>query len=85
MYDEHHTEAVTYKGDRFYFTGLERRHLRGRKPKTINKIDINTHKVIATYPSIATASKETGIIRSSIIHCLKGRYSQAGGYFWEYA
>lgn len=59
--------------------------MRGRKPKAINKIDTATHKVIATYPSIAIASKETGVMRTSIIHCLKGRYAQAGGYIWEYA
>ena len=58
--------------------------MRGKKPKAIKMIDPHTKRVLATYPSIAAASRESDVIRSSIIHCLKGRYTKAGGYIWEY-
>jgi hypothetical protein len=36
------------------------------------------------YESIAQASKETSILRTSIINCLKKRAKVAGGYQWRY-
>lgn len=36
------------------------------------------------YPSIAEASRKTGICRPNIIKCLKGLRSHAGGVMWNY-
>ena len=65
---------IRWKGD----------NIRGKKPKAVKQLDLN-NKVIAEYPSIAEASRSTGIIKSSILHCLAGRYHKAGGYRWIYS
>lgn len=38
-----------------------------------------------TYKSALEAQEITGICRSSICFCLKGRYKLAGGFIWKYA
>ena len=40
--------------------------------------------VIKNYDSIKQASEETGILRSAISNCLKGKTLSSGGYKWEY-
>jgi len=40
-------------------------------------------KLIETFLSISIAAKETGVPRSSICHCLSGRYKMTGGYGWR--
>lgn len=42
------------------------------------------NQFVAEYPSAAEAERQTGILRSSICYCLKGRYKSAGGYIWKY-
>lgn len=39
---------------------------------------------ICTYSSIAEASRNTGIIDTSIGNCLRGRAKSAGGYVWKF-
>lgn len=41
-------------------------------------------KLVKVYKSAKEAYAETGICRSSICFCLKGRYKYAGGYVWKY-
>lgn len=43
-------------------------------------------KYIQTFPSIAMASRETGVLQQGIIGCCKCRYGYktAGGYVWKY-
>jgi hypothetical protein len=41
--------------------------------------------LIKTYSSISEASKLTGISKSIIFYCLKGKRKSAGGYIWRYA
>ena len=42
-------------------------------------------KYITEYPSIGAASRQTGINRGSISHCLTGISKSAGNYHWKYA
>ncbi len=39
---------------------------------------------VAEYPSIAEASRQTGIFNHPIIRCCKGKSHTAGGYIWKY-
>ena len=40
---------------------------------------------VKTYPSIAEASKQTGICRSSIAACCRGEQKTADGFIWKFA
>lgn len=42
-------------------------------------------KLLEVFNSAKEASLKTGIFRSSICFCLKGRYKSAGGFIWKYA
>ena len=55
-----------------------------RKPRgtIIVQKDLND-EVIAKYPSVSEASRQTGISRGMISHCVNGRALIAGGYKWE--
>jgi hypothetical protein len=48
----------------------------------IDQVDPLTATVIAMYPTVAAASKETGIDRSSIRKVCKGTRNSAGGFIW---
>lgn len=39
---------------------------------------------VNTYPTIAEASRQTGIHESGIGNCIKGRAKSAGGYVWKF-
>ena len=41
-------------------------------------------KFIKRFGCIMDAERETGILNSSIVSCLKGHHKTAGGYKWEY-
>lgn len=45
-------------------------------------LDMNT---IAAFPSIAEASRATGIKTNAITHCTRGRCKTSGGFIWRYA
>lgn len=47
----------------------------------INKVS----GLIAEFPSLMEAERQTGIANSNICACLKGRKKSAGGYYWFYA
>ena len=40
--------------------------------------------IICTYPSIAEASRDTGILQTHISRCARGKRPSAGGYKWKY-
>lgn len=40
--------------------------------------------VIRTFSNIREAFLQTGIQRAGILHCARGRFSQAGGYQWKF-
>lgn len=41
-------------------------------------------ELIAEYPSLHEASRQTGCANSSICRCCKGKYKSTGGYIWKY-
>ncbi len=49
----------------------------------IIKCDKNGN-IICTYPSIAEASRDTGILQTHISRCARGKRLSAGGYKWKY-
>lgn len=40
--------------------------------------------VICTYPSIADASRDTGVLQTHISRCARGKRQSAGGFKWKY-
>lgn len=50
----------------------------------IRQLDLNGN-LIATYPSIKEAHRQTNIEYSSIAYCVRGVYKTSGGYRWERA
>ena len=57
---------------------------RKHKLNPVVQLDM-TGVVIAEFPSVKEAAKETGAHRSSISRCARGRGISAGGYKWRYA
>ena len=51
--------------------------------KTVSQFDIKGN-YIKTYPSISTASRETGISQKTISNNLNGRTKSAGSYVWKF-
>lgn len=58
-----------------YNSGLSRK---------VRQLDMNGN-VINEFPSMKEAQRQTGIVSTSICFAIRGRYSHAGGYKWEYA
>ncbi len=53
--------------------------------RPVHQISAETSAIIATFVSASQAARETGVHKSSILKCLKGRGRHAGGYIWLYA
>lgn len=53
--------------------------------KCVSQIDAETNEVIQTFLSICSASRETGVPKSSLQACLKGITKHAGGFIWKLA
>lgn len=51
---------------------------------TILQIDKTTNEVIAEYPSMAEASRITGVSISGICQVCKGIRNKSGGFIWKY-
>ena len=75
-------EWCTYKYNANYGTRNER--MAKSKSKPIQQLDMKTGLIIATYPSASIASKETGILISSISMVARGIYKSAGRFGWRY-
>jgi len=68
----------------------------GKKQEEIKKNGVNrknshsvrqltlSGKAVATYVSLASAGRKTGILPGGISNCLKGKCLSAGGFLWEY-
>ena len=50
----------------------------------IKQFDLDGN-LIATYPSIKEAHRQTNIEYSAIAYCVRGVYKTSGGYYWERA
>ena len=42
-------------------------------------------ELLATFPSIKEAERQTGIAVSNICHCCNGNRKMAGGFTWKYS
>lgn len=75
-------EWISHRDNLNYGTRNERMAKSNSKP--IQQLDMKTGLIIATYPSASIASKETGILISSISMVARGKGMTAGGYGWKY-
>lgn len=81
-------EWVSHQENCNYGTLAERKsiaHTNGKNSKAVQQYDFEGN-LIAEYPSIAEAERQTGFNRSSICCHIKGKpgYSHAYGYKWKY-
>lgn len=53
--------------------------------KAVCMLDKTNGNIVKTFECIMDAEREMGILNTSIVHCLKGKYKTAGGYKWIYA
>lgn len=60
-----------------------RNNLRRPRGNKIAQKDLKTKEIINIYKSTCEASRQTGISRGGISHCLNGRTNSSGGYLWE--
>ena len=56
-----------------------------RCSKQVQMFDKSTGKLLATFPSINEAERQTGISDGNICFCCCGKRKSAGGYVWKYA
>ena len=56
-----------------------------KRSKQVQMFDKSTGELLATFPSTVEAERITGIYKSNISACCKGKYKSAGGYVWKYA
>lgn len=83
----------SYNNQHAYKTGLRnvskpwlgKTGFQNNSSKAVHQIDLSSGNTIATYGSIAEASRETGCLPSKIGKCCKGIFSQTHGYGWKYA
>ena len=75
-------EWIRHKDNLNYGTSNERAAKSISKP--IQQLDMKTRLIIATYPSISIASKETGILISSLSKAARGIIKSAGKFGWKY-
>ena len=52
--------------------------------RAVSQFDMDGN-FIKEYITAAEAEKETGVLRSNICTCARGRYNSAGGYIWLYS
>lgn len=56
---------------------------RRAKRRPVTQIDATTGEVIAEYPSINEAYRQTGVCMTQIRQCFLGKIKTAGGYVWR--
>lgn len=79
-------EWITHKENTNYGTTQERRSAKIRNNERSTPIRQKTldGELVKEYPSIGEAFRQTGYRQGNIHKCLKGTYSHAYGYKWEY-
>ena len=55
-----------------------------KRRKTVEQIDVSGN-VLATYCSVAEASRQTGISKSPIAKTCRGEQQMTGGFYWRYS
>ena len=80
--------SETMKERHFHFSASSKDKMReamesqGRCTPVV-QIDLKTKKVIATYPSISEAAKQSGCDKSCIIKCLQGKVKKSKGFIFK--
>ena len=60
--------------------------LRKRRKQRVHMLDLYTHEILDTFPSLHQAANDLGIpYVTSISRCCRGLAKSAHGYKWEYA
>jgi hypothetical protein len=73
-----------YKGDGEIITKIDK-HVETENSSNVEVIQLTKEgKELKEYKSIIEASRQTGILNSSISNCLSKRSKSAGGYKWVY-
>jgi hypothetical protein len=72
--------TAKYNNRHAFKTGLNIGH-----PIAVNKLCPKTLNIIQSFKSAKEAELKTGILRSCISACIKGRVKTAGKYKWEFA
>lgn len=72
-------EWVSYAKNNIHALKTKLRHPRGTPIKQIDEYG----NVVHEYVSVCEASRQTGIGRSMISHCVNGREKSAGGFYWK--
>jgi len=52
--------------------------------KPIYKLDKDTEEILDMYDSLTEACLKNNVWSSNIVKCMKGQYTQTGGYKWRY-
>lgn len=75
-----------YTFDNIVITTWAENNRKGWIGKVRAVVQFKDGKVIAKYPSVAEASKETGVSKPSISNCCSKpqRFKTAGGFVWKY-
>lgn len=87
VHHDEETKAKISESVTKYFKHNKVKHQRimtEKKGKAITQLTMED-EVLATYPSISEAQRQTGIDNRHIGHALKGRTKSAAGYKWRYA
>ena len=89
MYGKHHSEESKKKiSDSMtgkVFTEEHRKNMADSKPKNPVLQFSKDGELIAEYPSLHEAERNTGCNIGHICDCCKGKRKSAGGYIWMYA
>jgi hypothetical protein len=73
-----------YKGDGEIITKIDK-HVETENSSNVEVIQLTKEgKELKEYKSIIEASRQIGILNSSITNCLSKRSKSAGGYKWVY-
>ena len=65
--------------------GTRNKRIAEAHSKQVQQLDKKTGELLATFPSIQEAERQTGIADSNICSCCRGKLKSAGGYRWSYA
>ena len=80
-------EWCTHRQNCLHGTGIARsaaKNVNGKRSKAVSQYTLDG-TLVATYPSLHEARRQTGFGEGNIHHAITGRYSQAYGYSWRYA
>ena len=89
MYGKHlseeHRKKISDSMTGKVFTEEHRKNMADSKPKNPVLQFSKDGELIAEYPSLHEAERQTGCNKGHICQCCKGKRKTCGGYIWMYA